>query len=522
MIIDDSLLSQSEKIIFALEKIYQSRGYLPYRMSKFEEYDLYANNKSFLVSDRVITFTDTDGTLMALKPDVTLSMIKNLEDRPDATQKLFYRENVYRVAGGSGSFREIMQTGLECIGRVGRDEITEVISLAAESLETVSDRFVLELSDLDVTGTLLSLMELPPSKAGDMWKAIGGRDVDGIYGIAGECGSPEQIAKATAELVMLNGGIAETVGKAEAILSDTPAAEPMKRFAKTLKTLSSSPFAENITVDFSVTGDINYYSGIIFKGFVAGIPSAVLSGGRYDRLMRSMKKRSSAIGFAVYTDALERQETSADDGGFINIALPKGRLGDTVYSLFAMAGYGCPGLEKDTRKLVFENAKKGVRFFLVKPSDVAIYVERGAADIGVAGKDVIAENEPDVTPLLDLKTGRCRMAVAAKNGYKDDPSKTLRVATKFPNTAKKYYLSKGRNIDVIKLNGSIELAPLLGLSDVIVDIVETGTTLKENDLSVVEVIGEISAMLIANKSSLKFKAEKIKETTEKLKAVTEQ
>ena len=193
----------------------------------------------------------------------------------------------------------------------------------------------------------------------------------------------------------------------------------------------------------------------------------------------------------------------------INVALPKGRLGEKVYTMFEQAGYECPSIKEANRKLVFENTEKQIRYFWVKPSDVSIYVARGAADIGVAGKDILLEYEPDVYELLDLNIGKCRMAVAAPKDFYDNGEKTLKVATKFTNIAGRYYNSLGREIDIIKLNGSIELAPILGLSDVIVDIVETGATLRENDLEVFETIVPISARLIANKASFQFKTAEI-------------
>ena len=193
----------------------------------------------------------------------------------------------------------------------------------------------------------------------------------------------------------------------------------------------------------------------------------------------------------------------------LNIALPKGRLGDNVYDMFEKAGFECPSIREKNRKLVFENKEAGVRYFWVKPSDVAIYVERGAADIGVVGKDILMESKPDVYELLDLGTGKCRLAVAAPEGFEDDPEQTLRVATKFTNMSRQFYASTGRDIDIIHLNGSIELAPILGLSDVIVDLVETGKTLKDNHLEVTQIIDYISARLIANKSSFKFQNKQI-------------
>ena len=200
----------------------------------------------------------------------------------------------------------------------------------------------------------------------------------------------------------------------------------------------------------------------------------------------------------------------------LNVALPKGRLGEKVYSMFEKAGFECPSIRETNRKLIFENPQKNVRYFWVKPSDVAIYVERGAADVGVAGKDILLEYEPEVYELLDLGIGKCKMAVAAKTDFYDNTQRTLRVATKFTNITKSYYSALGRDIDIIHLNGSIEIAPILDLSDVIVDIVETGTTLKENNLSVIDTIIPISARLIANKSSFKFNGDAIEKLISEL------
>ena len=206
----------------------------------------------------------------------------------------------------------------------------------------------------------------------------------------------------------------------------------------------------------------------------------------------------------------------------LNVALPKGRLGKQVYSMFEKAGYPCPSIKENNRKLIFENPSAGVRYFWVKPSDVAIYVERGAADVGVAGKDILLEYEPDVYELADLKIGKCVMAVAAKKDFRDDRGRTLKVATKFSNISENYYRSKGRDIDIIHLNGSIEIAPILGLSDVIVDIVETGKTLKENDLTVFDSVVPISARLISNKASYKFKSAEIDRLAQKIAEQTEE
>ncbi len=207
----------------------------------------------------------------------------------------------------------------------------------------------------------------------------------------------------------------------------------------------------------------------------------------------------------------------------LTVALPKGRLGEQVYDMFERGGFPCPAIREENRRLIFENAEEGMRYFWAKPSDVAIYVERGAADLGVAGKDILLEYAPDIYEMLDLKVGKCRMAVAAMRGFdREDRRRTLRVATKFENIARRYYASLGRDIDIIHLNGSIEIAPILDLSDVIVDIVETGTTLKENNLEVVETILPVSARLIVNKAAYEFKRARIDRVLQALTEITEE
>lgn len=513
MEIKDSLMQNSEKIMFRLRQLYSDRGYRTYRMNKFEEYDFYARNKDFLVSDNVITFTDTNGKLMALKPDVTLSIIKNSRDLPDTTQKVFYVENVYRVSKGTDAFKEIMQTGLECFGNVRQEDILEVLDLAVESLQLLDRNSVLEISDLTILEKIIAKLDVLPANRAALYHAIGEKNYHTIDQLV-----PASQTGLLKELLELHGSPAEVLPKLDQLLPS----EEIAQFRQVLEDLGNRSIASMIRVDLSVVGDINYYNGIVFKGFVNGIPTAVLSGGQYDRLMRKLHRKSKAIGFAVYTDMLERMDTAENDDGYLNIALPKGRLGERVYDMFAKSGYECPAILEQNRKLVFENPEKKVRYFWVKPSDVSIYVERGAADMGVAGKDILLEYEPDVYELLDLNTGKCRMAVAAPNGFRDDPSRTLRIATKFSNIAKNYYRAQGRDIDIIHLNGSIELAPILGLSDVIVDIVETGTTLRENNLEVIDTVVPISARLIANKSAYKFKLAQMRDIATRMRRLVEE
>lgn len=523
MRVRDGVFESGEKIVFALRELYADYGYSYYRMNRFEEYDFYAKNKDFLVSDNVLTFTDTNGRLMALKPDVTLSIVKGCEDAPKGVRKVYYSENVYRPAA-DGSFKEIMQTGLECFGEIGVKEVAEAITLAIKSLRTISEEAILDLSDLAVADALLDKIGVPGSDRGAIWEAAEAKNADRIRYLLSEAGAKEEDLAVAASLFSVADSLSVAIDKLENIEYYFGEESAMSEFLSVLREIRDAEEEESVRVDFSVVGDRNYYNGIIFKGFLRSIPSPVLAGGRYDRLMKKLKKKAGAIGFAVYTDLLDRlaETRRAVPDDYINIALPKGRLGEKIYKIFADAGYPCPSLLEESRKLVFENEESRVRYFWVKPSDVTIYVERGVADIGVAGKDILAEYEPDVYELLDMKKGACRMAVAGPKDFKDDTGRPLRVATKFSRITREYYQRKGRDIDVIHLNGSIEIAPILGLSDVIVDIVETGTTLKENDLEVLETVFPISARLIANKSSAKFKKEGIDELVRKVGAVVEE
>ena len=514
----DLSLSFQEKVIFSLRGLYRSYGYTQYKMSKFEEYDLYANNKDFLISDRVITFTDTNGKLMALKPDVTLSIIKNIKDRSEGVQKLFYNENVYRISKGNQSYKEIMQVGLECIGDIGMEDIRQVIILAAKSLQSISENCVLNVTNLDLLSQVIDAAKQAGVNAADILVCVEEKNEAGLK----KLDLPENILTVLSALIRASGKATQVLPALINPLEGLWDTASLQTLAQLIDSIEDEQIRNMLQVDFSVVSDINYYNGIVFKGFVEGVPSAVLSGGQYNKLMKKMKRRSSAVGFAAYLDMLDMAlEAPKEDENVLNIALPKGRLGEKVYAMFEQAGFPCPSVMENSRKLIFENGQVGVRYFWVKPSDVAIYVERGAADIGVAGKDILLEYDPDVYELSDLDIGKCRMAVAAKKGFSDNTDRTLRVATKFSNIAQQHYLSKGRDIDIIHLNGSIEIAPILGLSDVIVDIVETGTTLKENDLEVIETIVPISARLIANKASYQFKRKKVVELMEQLAAQTE-
>lgn len=300
------ILKEDEKAIFALRSLYRKYGYTQYKMSKFEEYDLYVKNKSFLVSEMVLTFTDTNGKLMALKPDVTLSIIKNTKDDETALQKVYYNENVYRVSGASHEFKEIMQTGLECIGDIDRYAICEVIMLAARSLEVISSRYILDISHMGFTVGLLENTSFAEEQKAALLQFIREKNIHGIQGLCRQLSISEDLCEKIKALAALYGPIGEVLPALKAISANAKTQEAVEELEEIYALLKAYGIEKNINLDFSIVNDMKYYNGIIFQGFIDGIPCSVLSGGRYDNLLHKMGKKSGAIGFAVYLDLLER------------------------------------------------------------------------------------------------------------------------------------------------------------------------------------------------------------------------
>ena len=516
-------LQPKERASFALRALYEAAGCRKYHMGRFEEYGLYQANRSFLSSEQVITFTDLDGRLLALKPDVTLSIAKTAQPAPSETLCYYYHENVYRPSAESHTFKEISQMGLEMLGAVGEAQVQQAVCLAARSLDALGAEWVLEVSHMGYLFGLFDALGVPDAARAKLLEKLREKNAHELRAAAGAAGLADAAADILCSVLSLCGSYADTLAKAAALCRN----DAMRAAVAELEALAV-PLEKAggvIRLDMTLAGEMEYYNGLVFQGYLKALPRPLLKGGRYDLLMQKFTPGAGAIGFAVYLDELDRLsaplppvQKNSTDRVMLNVALPKGRLGDKVYHLLAGIGYGCPEDYNATRKLVVENPEAGIRYFLVKPSDVAIYVEHGAADVGIVGKDILTEASADVYELLDTGLGKCRMCVAAPADYQDDPSRPVRVATKFVSIAKSYYASMGRDIDIIKLNGSIELAPILGLSDVIVDIVETGTTLRENGLKVVTEFMPISARFIANKASYQFKHAEMDTMLEKLRA----
>ena len=511
----------AEQATFRLRALYEQAGYRKYRCSRFEEYALYQEYRRFLSDAQVVTFTDLDGKLRAIKPDVTLSIAKTAQPAPGECKRFYYNEEVCRPSRESHTFQTIRQMGLECMGAVDAAAQAEVVRLALQSLAALEVPTVLEVSHMGFVTGLLDALAVPESARGRLLELLNEKNAHELHAAALAEGLDEDAADARCNLLTLHGPLGATLTAARTACRSEAQHAALEELQALQNLLGED--GRGTQLDLSMADEMEYYNGLVFTGYVAGVPRAVLKGGRYDYLMQRFTPGANAIGFAIYLDELERLVAQTGDTVtgtepvWLNIALPKGRLGDKAYKLLAEAGYRANEDYNDTRKLVVENPEAGVRYFLVKPSDVAIYVEHGAADIGIVGKDILTESDADVYELLDTGMGKCRMCVAGPKNFVDDESRALRVATKFVNIARDHYERRGRDIDIIKLNGSIELAPILGLSDVIVDIVETGTTLRENNLTVIEEFMPISARFIANKASYKFKYQQMTELLNKMK-----
>ena len=306
MTIEDRVMDAQERIGFRLRALYSGHGYSRYRMSKFEEYDLYSRNKDFLFSEGVITFTDTNGRLMALKPDVTLSIVKNGKDTPGQVRKVYYHENVYRVSSAEDGFREQTQVGIECMGDVNGECVAESLKLAAESLRLCSDKFVLEVSHLDILSAFVDRIAPNAAIRKEILRCAGEKNLHGISRVCRDGGIAEGAEEPLIQLLNLYGSPKCVLPKIRTLAEKNGVEDAAAELTHALAVFAGTETENRITVDFSATGDMRYYNGIAFKGFISGIPGSVLSGGQYDNLMKRMGRRDRAVGFAVFLNMLER------------------------------------------------------------------------------------------------------------------------------------------------------------------------------------------------------------------------
>ena len=349
MTIDERTPKNAEQAVFALRELYGRYGYTQYKMSKFEEYDLYMRNKDFLVGDGVITFTDTDGKLMALKPDVTLSIVKNSKD--GVMQKVYYNENVYRISRSTHTFKEIMQTGLECIGDIDTYATAEAVLLAKKSLAAIGRDYILDISHLGVLSAETDALALSAEAQKAVITCVGEKNMHGIRAICLENGVDEAKTEAFIALVGTYGEPRCAMEKLSALVLCDEAKKALGELREVIEALDASGELAGVNVDFSVTSDMNYYSGIVFRGFIEGIPDGVLSGGCYDKLMEKMGRRARAIGFAVYLDLLERLDTRKKeyDADILLLYGEDASAGEVLRAVSMLSGKGRRVLAAKTR-----------------------------------------------------------------------------------------------------------------------------------------------------------------------------
>lgn len=520
----DILVKECElkfKIETAAREVFARHGYHVVQPPMFEYYDVY--DAAVTKAENMFKFFDNNGRMLALRPDLTTSVARIAATKP-------LGELPYRIAYSGSAFRndetfsndrrrEFSQAGIELIGNGGTDADAEVIEIAIEALLKFGVKdFQIDMGHADYYKGLAEIAGLDPIVSDKLRANINDKDFVAIEGILDGIDIDEKLKEVFMELPKMFGGIETAVAAAKNPIIGEKSRAALENLISVYEILKGKGLDKYISTDLGMVPNLDYYTGIIVKGFAKGVAFPICSGGRYDNLTEKFGKALPATGIAIgiervmtaLSDIRERNDENASE--YITVALAKGRLAELSINIFEKLGFDVQEMKSKTRKLIFTDEKNKFKFILVKASDVPVYVEYGAADIGVVGKDTLLESGKDVYEIMDLGFGKCRMAVAGPAEMRDKlvGRNIMRVASKYPHIARDYFHRvKGQTVDIIKLNGSVELGPLVGLSDVIVDIVESGKTLKENGLEVLEDVCELSARLVVNRVSLKMHRERI-------------
>ena len=520
----DILVKECElkfKIETAAREVFARHGYHVVQPPMFEYYDVY--DAAVTKAENMFKFFDNNGRMLALRPDLTTSVARIAATKP-------LGELPYRIAYSGSAFRndetfsndrrrEFSQAGIELIGNGGTDADAEVIEIAIEALLKFGVKdFQIDMGHADYYKGLAEIAGLDPIVSDKLRANINDKDFVAIEGILDGIDIDEKLKEVFMELPKMFGGIETAVAAAKNPIIGEKSRVALENLISVYEILKGKGLDKYISTDLGMVPNLDYYTGIIVKGFAKGVAFPICSGGRYDNLTEKFGKALPATGIAIgiervmtaLSDIRERNDENASE--YITVALAKGRLAELSINIFEKLGFDVQEMKSKTRKLIFTDEKNKFKFILVKASDVPVYVEYGAADIGVVGKDTLLESGKDVYEIMNLGFGKCRMAVAGPSEMRDKlvGRNIMRVASKYPHIARDYFHRvKGQTVDIIKLNGSVELGPLVGLSDVIVDIVESGKTLKENGLEVLEDVCELSARLVVNRVSLKMHRERI-------------
>ncbi len=497
-----------------LRKKFAAAGFRSVRAAGLEYYDTLTKIGSAVDQAQMFKMTDKDGNLIVLRPDMTLACARIAATKlGGARERLCYFSDIYDFSASGNADREVAQAGVELFGEEGAEADAYAIAFAADCLKALGlHDFIIDIGHVGFYKGLLEESGLSAAEAEELRGYINAKDMVSTEMALRRTGAPARVQQAILALPSLFGG-AEVLDEAERLTDNPLARASLDHLRAVYARLKESGAEKYVSFDLGTVKSLAYYSGIVFTGLAEGVGAPVLSGGRYDGLCAQFGRDLPAVGFAIgMMRALQAAGGSArrtGKKGTVNVALAKGRLASDCADVFCKCGVPAEILKEETRKLVLETADGRWRFFFVKPSDVPTYVEYGVADIGIVGKDTLLEAEADLYEMLDLKFESCKLCLAGFPGTPVDGVPHLRVASKYARTAKKLFASRGAAAEVIELHGSIELAPLTGLADVIFDIVQSGATLRANGLVVLEEVFDISARLVANKVSLKTKAAEI-------------
>ena len=517
-----------------LYRVLAERGYQGIETPTFEFFDVFSREVGTVPSRELYKFFDKEGNTLALRPDMTPSIAR-------AVSKYFHDETPIRLCYMGNTFinydkyqgrlKETTQLGAELMGEESVSADVELLSVLVEALKAAGlEEFQVSVGQVEFFKALLKEAGIGSEAEESLRRLISDKNRFAAEELLADYELSPKLRETFLEMATLSGS-AEALEKAKALTDNPEALKALGRLEDIYRGLKEKGFEKYISFDLSMLSKYNYYTGIVFRAYSYGYGEPVAKGGRYDTLLSHFGRELPAVGFAIVVDQLQRalnsseirKEAAGPDGSrYLTFALTKGRLAKKTLELLEKVGITCEEMkDPDSRKLIFVNDELKLKFFLAKGPDVPTYVEYGAADIGVVGKDTLVEEGRKMYEVLDLGFGKCRMCVCGPASAREKLAhqEQIRVATKYPDIAKDYfYNQKHQTVEIIKLNGSIELAPLVGLSEVIVDIVETGSTLRENGLEVLEEIMPLSARMVVNQVSMKMEAERITKLIQALKA----
>ena len=517
-----------------IHQVFSEQGYKDIQTPTFEYFDVFSSDIGTTPSQELYKFYDNDGNTLVLRPDFTPSIArcaaKYFMDE-DVPIRFCYLGNTFsNTSNFQGKLREVTQMGAELMNDASVKADAEMIALMVNILQSIGLKdFQISIGNADFFKGICEELSISKDMELNLREFISGKNIFGAESYLIENGVDEY---KRGKLL----GVTECFGKEDAltdaalIAGNNRSKKAILRLKELLGELKNKGVEDYVTFDLGLLSKYNYYTGIVFKAYAYGMGDAIATGGRYDNLLSYFGKDAPAIGFAFVIDDLLKalsdvKNTTAKEDRYLTFALGKGRLANKTMSLLGKLGISCEEMmDKDTRKLIFVNEEYKLKFFLAKGPDVPTYVEYGAADIGVVGEDTIIEENRRVFEVLDLGFGKCRMCVCGRKeaGQLLEHRERIRVATKYPVIARDYFFNqKHQTVDIIKLNGSVELGPIVELSDVIVDIVETGSTLRENGLVVLEEIMPLSARMIVNPVSMQMESKRIKDIILKLKELCE-